>query len=436
MAKPVQKMYPFRWVLFLYVGTVFLFTLFYLMPCFHEIPISFVDALFLSASGMSVTGLSTIDVSSVLTVWGQLILLIQIQIGGIGIMIFVVYLFLLVGKQLSLPQMIVTSFDQNSSSMKSIKGIMFLILPITFTCEFIGFLFLYPSISVLYNNPLEAVFVTTFHSISSFTNAGFDLFGGSLYEFSKEPLFLMVTGILLVLGTIGFPVILELLNGKGKKSVFTKTNIVMHSVLLMVGFLLLAFFESNNRLSELSIWDKTINAIFLSITSRNGGITSLEVSTLSASSILLLMILMFIGASPNSCGGGIKTTTFAVLLSKILSVIKGREDTILFKRRIPNAEIDKAFLIFFSYSLLFLISTLVISYVEKATLEQIAFEVMSALTTTGLSMGITSELTTFSKVWLIILMLIGRIGIISWIFLFIKTKPSKIKYVTENIVVG
>lgn len=437
MAIGDKKSSPLHSIFIFYSAAIALFTFLFMLPISNVNGIRFIDALFLSSSGISVTGLSTIDITTELTRVGQAFLLIEIQFGGIGIMVFITYLFLLLGKELSLPQLLVLSADQNQRSIKSIRNVTLIISLITFVAETIGFALMYPSISHRYTNSFDALFITTFHSVSSFTNAGFDLFGNGLKDYTSSPIMLLSTCLLIALGVVGFPTIIEFVTRRGKKkSLYTKVNLTMHFTLWIMGFAFIFFTEFRHSLESLSLWDKAFNSLFLSVSSRSGGIASTDTSSFSNSTMLIVIFLMFIGASPSSVGGGIRTTTFALILSKMWSIIKSREETILFNRSIHEEDFNKAFLITTSFVFIFSASLITLSSIEEVNTTKLAFEIMSALTTTGLSTGITATLTTFSKVWLIILMFIGRIGVISCIYLFVKPKKSKTKYIKESIIVG
>lgn len=437
MSKVQFKDSPFKVIVSLYLLFSFIFMVLYLMPLSHTKPLSIVDAWFLATSGMSVTGLSTINVSEHLTVIGKSFLFIQIQFGGIGIMAILGSLLIFFKGNVSLPQQTLMSFDQNQKNLKSVKKLMIFIFSLTIILELIGFFIFFPTIHNEYGDLSTSIFISAFHSASSFTNAGFDLFGDSLISFSANTVFVLTTSVLLFFGIIGFPVILEVLFSKGKKkSLYTKVNLVVHGILLLFAFIAFYLFEFTNSFGEFSLKDKITNAFFLSVTSRNGGLTTIDIGNTMPSTLMLLMLLMFIGASASSCGGGVRTTTFAVLFAKVISIIKGREDVVMFKKTLHAEDVNKSFLVVFVFFFTFFISTIVLTTIEGMPLHDMSFEVMSALTTTGLSTGITSELSSFSKIWLSILMIIGRIGIIALIYSIIKPKKSSAKYPKENLIVG
>lgn len=438
MSKMQFKGSPFKIIVFSYVLLSFLFALLYLLPVSHHGDFSFVDAWFLSTSGISVTGLSTINISEKLTLFGQVLLLIEIQFGGIGIMAILGSLLLLIkGGSVSLSQQTLMSFDQNQKGISSVKQLMLFIFGLTIFLQGIGFIVFS---SIIYHKTEDlslSLFQGLFHAASSFTNAGFDLFGDSLIQFSTNIPFVLFTAFLLLMGVIGFPTILELCFPKGKKkSLYTKTTVYTHLILLILGFFFFIFSEWNRSLSDFSLINKITNAFFLSVTTRNGGLTTVDIGGLLSTSLIFVMILMFIGSSPSSCGGGIRTTTLATIIAKQISVIKGQSETVLFKKSLHDEDINKAHLTFFTFLFIFFVSFIVLSFIEPFPTEAIAFEVMSALTTTGLSMGITADLTILSKVIISFLMIIGRIGVIALIYGIVSPKKSHVKHVKEHLVVG
>lgn len=431
------KQHPFRIIFSLYFVFILLFAFIYKTPLMYHHDFSFVNAFFLSASAMSVTGLTTVSITDDLTRAGQLVLLFQIQFGGIGIMTILGSMLLLFKRNVSLPYQTLMSFDQNQKNLKSIGKLMMFIFLLTISVEFVGFLCFLPFILPQYDSLSEGLFVAAFHAGSSFTNAGFDLFGNSLFQFSHQPLFILITSLLIFLGVIGFPVILELLSPPNKRlSLYARVNLHVHIFLILIGFFIFLFVDVFWMKDEFSLTQRLTSALFLSVSARNAGLSIMDLHLLSFSSILIMMMLMFIGGAPSSCGGGIRTTTFAVVIMKIWSIIRGKSDVQMFKKSLYEDDVNKAFLVFFSFLGLFFVSLFVLSLVEKVNNLALAFEIMSALSTTGLSMGITDDLSTFSKIWLIILMIIGRTGVIVLIYSFVETKPSSVKYSKESMIVG
>lgn len=426
---------PFKVIFLIYVSVMFLFSFLFYMPFSNDKPISFIDALFLSSSAISGTGLSSINIIDSLSTIGTALLLSEIQIGGIGVMAIYASLFLFFRSNISISQQTLMAFDQNQNTLFSIKKLMVFILLYAFIVEFFGLIIYY---FVFLNLGIEQPFYKSlFHSISSFANAGFDLFGDSMISFSSNHLILFVTAFQIILGSIGFPVIYELFfMRKNKLSLFTKTNLVVHFCLLVCGLVVFIITEYQFTYSPFSFLEKMSNAWFLSASSRNAGFTSVDLSQISNATVIFVILLMFIGGSASSAGGGIRTSTFAVLVSRMISYFRGNEETVLFKTTIHEDDVRKSFIIFMSFSILFSFSVFLISIFDPFSIRDISFEVMSALSATGLSTGITSQLSVASKIILSILMIIARIGIFAFIYTFIKPKKRVVKYPTEHIIVG
>ncbi|WP_394173809.1 TrkH family potassium uptake protein [Guptibacillus hwajinpoensis] len=437
MLKNKSTIKSFRYIFIMYVGTILLFAALYLLPFSHIGSLQVIDALFVSTSALSVTGLSVINISTEFTRIGQALLIIEMQLGGIGILVLVSYLFMMMGKKLTLSSMLLISKDQNQTQLKTIRSLSLSVLMIALLVEAIGFGLMFNGIHEQSSSLQEAVFVTVFHSVASFTNAGFDLFGDSLISFQENWLLLLTSATMIFLGSLGFPTIVEYIFAfRKKKSLFTKVNIRLHSFLFLFGTVVYFLLERNGVFGDLSWFDKLVNIIFLSATSRNGGLTTVDISTLNITTVLLLMSLMFIGGASSSTGGGLRLTTFTVLVAKMISVARSEENTTLFKKTISQDSINKSFLILLTFIFLFGFSTIILSIFETQEIEMIAFEVLSALTNTGLSMGITAELASISKLLLCMLMIIGRIGVFSFIYVVFKIEKSRTRYLKEDLAVG
>jgi Trk-type K+ transport system membrane component len=310
------------------------------------------------------------------------------------------------------------------------------VLSVSVTIELIGAIATYFSIRETVRDVPRLIFISIFHSISSFANAGFDLFGTSLSSFNQNTPFLLITGLLIIAGAIGYPIYIELLHFRKKKSLYFKVNLYVHSLLIVIGTALFSLIEWKNDLFDgFGFTDKLTNLWFLAVSPRNAGYFSFDLKDLSEASLLIVMILMFIGGSSSSTSGGIRTSTLAVLFAKCKAIIKGQEPN-LFKRSISKENVDRSILIFFVFFCLFFVPTIAIMVVEKMKFMPAGFEVMSAVTTTGLSLGITADLTVFSKIILSLLMLLGRIGFITFIYVWTKEEKSKMRYTKEDLIVG
>jgi Trk-type K+ transport system membrane component len=247
----------FKKIFYVYVSVIFIFSLLFMLPMNHKDGLSYIDSLFLSTSALSVTGLSTIDIGSTLTKLGQTLLMIEMQLGGIGILVLISYLFVLMGKKMSLDNLWLVKRDQNQSKTKTIGSLGLSILFISLIIETIGFAFMYPTIKEQSSSTGEAVFTTIFHSIASFTNAGFDLFGNSLIDFQSSILFISITAALIFLGGIGYPTIMEyVFNFKGRKTVFTKVNVKFHVSLVFFATIEYLIIEWKNSFNKMNLKEK------------------------------------------------------------------------------------------------------------------------------------------------------------------------------------
>ncbi|OCA86295.1 hypothetical protein F7984_13050 [Pradoshia sp. D12] len=437
MQQSKSSIHSFRQIFFLYIGFIILFAFLLWIPQSNSIGFSIMDSLFLSTSALSVTGLTTIDVGTELTRVGQSILMVEMQLGGIGIVVLISYLFVVMDKKITVSSMLLLSKDQNQSKLSSITSLGISVLVIALLVETICFFILLGEIRPRYDDFWDAAFVSAFHAVASFTNSGFDLFGDSLISFKHNHLFLITTAITIFLGSLGYPTLVEyFLSFRRKKSLFTKINIRLHFLLLFIGMAIFFFLETNNTFSGLSIWEKLSNSLFFSATARNGGLSTIDVSQVTITTFLCLTLFMFIGGASSSTGGGIRLTTFAVLLSKVLSVAKSQKEVVIYKKTIAQEAVDKSFMVFFTFMALFFGSTILLTMLQTQPLEPLMFEVLSALTNTGLSFGITSELTPVSKSILIMLMIIGRIGVFSFIYTIFKVEKVKTRYLKEDLAVG
>ncbi len=431
------------YLLFAILGTALISLPFSLRP---GVEFSLIDALFTATSAISVTGLTVVDTNNTFNTTGKFILAFLMQFGGIGIMALGTLLFVVRGNQISLRERMMISADQNQLSLQGMVYLILFIFRVAFLFELLGALILTLHFMSSYQAPfLSALGSGFFHSISGFTNCGFDLFGSSLQSFKHDYVVEGVIGLLLLAGAIGFPVLLEISanfrswrkQGRVRFSLYTKITTVTFFVLLLVGFIFVLQSEMYGTLSGMPWHQKVTVSIFQSLTTKSGGFSLVDIREYNHSTLLFFCLLMFIGASPSSCGGGIRTTTFAVLILSLLSFFRGKSSVKIFHRELFQEDIIKAFMVFFIAVILLAAAVIILSAIENFSTTEILFEICSAFGTTGLSMGITANISTAGKVVLIILMFIGRIGFIPLLFLFRGRKPEeRYHYVKEHIIVG
>lgn len=401
---------------------------------------SFSDALFTATSAVCVTGLVIHDTATYWSIFGQSIILLLIQIGGMGIVTVAVSIAAISGRKIGLMQ---RSTMQEAIAAPNVGGIVRrtkFILKTTMAVELIGAAVLLPTFSQDFGL-IKGAWYALFHSISAFCNAGFDLMGAtqpfsSLTSYSVQPAVNLTIMALIIIGGIGFLTWEDIKNNKWhfkKYRMQSKVILTVTSALILLPALYFYFFE----FARLPFAERVWKSLFQSITPRTAGFNTADLTRISEVGQMLIMILMLIGGSPGSTAGGIKTTTLAVLISSALSVFRKKEYAHFFKRRIPENTIQNAATIFLMYVTLFLFGGMVISGIENIPLVTALFETASAIGTVGLSLGITPELGIVSHMILICLMFLGRVGGLTLVFAAISEKASNgSKYLQEKITVG
>ncbi len=399
------------------VGTVLL-----CMPFSSEKKVNVIDALFTSTSATCVTGLVVYDTGTHWTLTGQIIILLLIQFGGLGIMTFSTLGAYIIAGKLNMRNRQMIEGSLGGKQIPNLGKLLLAIVAGTLIIEMTGASIL--TFSFLKQYPLfKSLYLGVFHSISAFCNAGFSLFSNNLENYQNNITVNITIMLLIVTGGIGFWVMFDCLHffksRSQKLGLHSKIVISTTMILILTGLIMLLFLEWNNTLNNMSFPNKVITAAFQSITARTAGFNTIKIETLTNSSLLILLLLMIIGASPGSCGGGIKTTTFAVLCAMIFSRLRDQRQVRLFKRGIPEHVVSKAIgITFFALFLLILVIIILLitenpgsSYIPVRTLFlEVIFESFSAFGTVGLSMGLTPLLSFAGKVLIILLMYIGRIG--------------------------
>lgn len=414
----------------------------------------FTDSLFTATSCVCVTGLVVVDTAIEFTLFGQIVILLLIQIGGLGFMTLATVMFIVFGKKINLQSRI---YMQESVSEDNLKGVVRLaqkIVIYTLAFEAMGAFVLSFQFAKDFGVG-EGIFKAIFMSVSAFCNAGFDVLGAnygafsSLAHYQNNPLVLLTLGVLIIMGGLGFAVITDIISRKksNRLRAHSKAVLLMTSILIVLGTVMFLGFEYNNpkTIGNMSFGNKLLNALFQAITPRTAGFQVLNQADLTVSGATLTMVLMFIGASPASTGGGIKTTTFLIMIAYLWSNLRGEKELVLNKKQITTAQLKKAIAIIITAVLVIVGSVMVISIAEGvngnkyAGFEKILFESISAFATVGLSMGITPTLSVVSKLMLCLVMLIGRTGPITMGFALVK-KVNKtqvnIKYPNSDIMVG
>jgi len=437
---------PVQIVVLSFVVVISLGTLLLLLPQSRKpgIDLSIVNALFTAASATCVTGLTVVNISNTFTLFGQLIILALIQIGGLGLMTMVGF-FSIILRNMSLNESLIMRDTLNYETLDKIGHMLLSILLITFTIELIGAISLYLFWIEDFASAKKTLYFSVFHAVSAFCNAGFSLFQNSFTNYSKSSAFNLIITSLIILGGLGFIVIndvIKVINLKFRKEparlkVHTKLVLIVSIVLIIIGTLILFFFENKSLLCSYSIKEKLMISYFQSITARTAGFNTINVCGLANASCLILMILMFIGASPGSTGGGIKTSTFGIAIVSLRSFIQGRQRIEIFKRTLPRRSLNKVFGIIFVSAIFITVCVIILLLTEKASFMDILFEEMSAFGTVGLSRGITSSLSTPGKLVITITMLTGRIGPLAMALALTGKRSNAIyAYPEEEVIIG
>ena len=400
----------------------------------------FSDALLTATSTVCVTGLVIHDTATYWSIFGQCVILILIQIGGMGIVTVAVSVAMFSGRKIGLMQ---RSTMQEAVSAHHLGGIVRLtkfILKTTVCIELIGAALLLPTF-VRDFGLMKGIWYALFHSVSAFCNAGFDLIGvkepfSSLTSYSSQPFFNFTVMALIMIGGIGFLTWEDIKNNKfhfRKYRMQSKVILTVTGILIILPALYFFFFEYQS----LPLGERILVSLFQSVTTRTAGFNTTDLTSFSETGQMLIILLMLIGGSPGSTAGGIKTTTIAVLVSSALSVFRKEEDTLLFKRSISEDTVKSAATIFLLYIGLFIGGGMIISRLENIPLLPALFETASAIGTVGLSLGITAQLGIVSQFILIVLMFFGRVGGLTLIFATMtKTAANAAKYPQEKMTVG
>ncbi|MFW2820884.1 TrkH family potassium uptake protein [Levilactobacillus brevis] len=406
---------------------------------------SFIDTVFTATSATCITGLTVVNTAEHWSIFGQVIILGLAEIGALGYMTFAVLLFNLMRRNLDLSTQLMVKESLNLENLSDTKSVMTYVVGLSALFQIGGSLLLAVDFVPRYGW-VRGLYISVYHAVMSFCNAGFDVFGDSLMRFRNDSYLLLVTIILIIGGGLGFLVWRDLLlfHERKRLTLNSKLTLTTTGALFVIGFLLLLVTERNLSIlpAHTSWLNRTINTLFLSVTPRTAGLITVPTNSLQSGSIFLIMILMFVGGTPGSTAGGIKTTTFGVLMLQSIAQLRGKKDVEFSRRRFSASNINRALLLIFLASIVMVVATLILTQTEKIPkgfgLEYILFEVLSAFGTVGLSLGLTPHLTVIGKLVIMLLMFIGRVGIFTSLYSLSKrqTTVNKIRYPEENVLIG
>lgn len=401
------------------------------------------DALFTSTSAVCVTGLVVLDTGTDFSVFGQVVIMLLIQVGGLGFMTYGVMIAIMLGKKIGLKSRMIVQESTKSMTGQGIVRLVLGILLIALVTEAAATIILtlrwYVKMGLT-----DAFYNALFHSISAFNNAGFALWSDSVSQYVGDPTVNIILSSLFIIGGLGFTVLLDLYNKKNWRqlSLHTKIVLITSVVLSIAGFVFIFLVELLNpdTFGSLTWGERIWAAYFQSVTPRTAGFNSIDIGNMMVASQFVIIVFMFIGASTGGTGGGIKTNTFVVLMMSVWSIIKGKQDAEIFKRRISNDVVLRALAVILISMAIILLVTLMLTLTEHGHHDDFLdflFEATSAFGTVGLSLGLTPELSTAGKLVIIVAMFIGRLGPLTLAFaLAQKSSRSQIRYAEEKVLIG
>lgn len=468
--KPLKRLAPEKILALSFGAFIFVMTFVLMLPqCTKSGSIRFIDALFTIVSATCVTGLTVVDTGTYFTQFGQGVILFSIQLGGIGIMTFSTFLLYVFGRRLTNSDSVLLSTSLGSTNGTTARGLLYTVVIISVIIEAAGATLLYSRFEQdMATN--DAIWYSIFHSISAFCNAGFGLRADSLTAYVGNPTVNATIMVLIMLGGIGFVAFLELerfiisrlrlslerfglIKGSSywreapfRFSIHSKIVIVMSFWLVLIGAVVIGFLEFNNVQDGMSWSTRILSSFFQSVSPRTAGFNTVDIGAMSGATLFAIMILMFIGASPGSSGGGIKTSTLAVLFGMVRSRLKRENDVVYFGRRIGTSVQSEAVTFSIIASVVVIAGAFLLQIFETGgqghrnsggKFVELLFEAISAFATVGLSTGITPKLAPLSKVVLIVLMFVGRVGPLTLALAISRYRqPSKVVYPEGRVIIG
>lgn len=443
ISRGIIKNHKTRLIVFIFAAIILIGTFLLMLPIASNSKTSFSDALFTAASATCVTGLSIYNTGTYWTVFGQVVILLLIQLGGIGFMSIITMVFIMMKKNISLSERMLIKESLGIETNDGLVRIAKHIVIGTLFFEFTGAVLLSFRFVPQYN--LKGIYYAVFHSVSAFCNAGFDVFeqGNSMMNYSTDAYVNIVLILLIIIGGFGFIVWEDLLKfAKNRRRLNLHTKIVLTStaLLVVVGTVMFFIFEHNNAgtIGNMSVPNQLLASLFQSVTTRTAGFCTVDQNSLTGLSKLFTLILMYIGGAPASTAGGIKVVTVFVIIVSAIASIRGEKEIVIFKRQIDNKYVLRSIAIIIISMTAIIVAIFIMLTSNDLSMDDIVFEAFSASGTVGLSLGITPLLNTVDKLTLVALMFFGRIGVhtVAISFLGRSTPVSKITYPHEKIIIG
>ncbi|MEK3992859.1 MULTISPECIES: TrkH family potassium uptake protein [Robertmurraya] len=430
---------PSQLLVLVFAISILLGTILLKLPFATTTTVSWLDALFTATSAMTVTGLVVVDTETAYTLFGEIVIASLIQLGGLGIMSFAVLIYLVLGRKIGFKERVLVQQALNQTSLGGIVQLVRNLFIFSLGIELIAMILLslrwVPEMGFA-----KGIYYSFFHSISAFNNAGFALWSDGLSRYVGDPVVNIVITLLFIIGGIGFTVLADLKNKRTfqKLSLHSKIMIIGTFVINLLAMFFIFFLEygNPNSLGSLSVVEKWWASYFQAVTPRTAGFNTLDIGSLTDPTIHLMILLMFVGAGSASTGGGIKLTTFLIIVLTVVTYLKGKKEIVVARRSISDTIIFRSLAITMIALTLVFLAVFVLTITEDSTFLPILFEVVSAFGTVGLSMGITASLSIIGKIVIIIVMFTGKLGPLTLAFSLARQEKSKIRYPQEDVLTG
>ncbi|MGS2778290.1 TrkH family potassium uptake protein [Robertmurraya sp. GLU-23] len=430
---------PSQLLVLVFAISILLGTILLKLPFATTTTVSWLDALFTATSAMTVTGLVVVDTETAYTLFGEIVIASLIQLGGLGIMSFAVLIYLVLGRKIGFKERVLVQQALNQTSLGGVVQLVRNLFIFSLGIELIAMILLslrwVPEMGFA-----KGIYYSFFHSISAFNNAGFALWSDGLSRYVGDPVVNIVITLLFIIGGIGFTVLADLKNKRTfqKLSLHSKIMIIGTFVINLLAMFFIFFLEygNPNSLGSLSVVEKWWASYFQAVTPRTAGFNTLDIGSLTDPTIHLMILLMFVGAGSASTGGGIKLTTFLIIVLTVVTYLKGKKEIVVARRSISDTIIFRSLAITMIALTLVFLAVFVLTITEDSTFLPILFEVVSAFGTVGLSMGITASLSIIGKIVIIIVMFTGKLGPLTLAFSLARQEKSKIRYPQEDVLTG
>ncbi|WP_305852437.1 TrkH family potassium uptake protein [Halobacillus salinarum] len=430
---------PPRFLILVFLTLIILGSLLLMLPISTTESISFIDALFTATSAMTVTGLIVVDTGTAYSLFGQIVIMCLIQLGGLGIMTFAVLIYMALGRKIGIKERLLIKQALNQTSLGGIIRLVKKLLVFSLTVEFIAVVFLCtkwcPEMGFT-----DGLYASIFHSVSAFNNAGFSIWSDSLSGYVIDPVINIVITLLFIIGGVGFTVVFDLWKNKEfhQLSLHSKIMIVGTIAVNIFSFLIIFILEYNNpgTIGDFSTAGKLQAAYFQAVTPRTAGFNTVDIGQMEDASLFFMLILMFIGGGSASTAGGIKLTTALAIVLATIAFFKDRNHAVVYRRRLDYQLIIRALALTVGSVFVVSIAVFILDLSQNAPFLTVLFETISAFGTVGLSMGLTGSLTIIGKIVIIFTMLAGKLGPLTFAFAFAKQTPDIIKYPSEDILTG